>query len=613
MATSTIANSSAATKAEIRAVIANSINVDPSYSAAVNTAAIQEALDDGGRITINRPGTYNINAALVLYSDTHLVLGPDVVIKQTVGDNLLRSSAYDATKISVSSATWASELVTVTTSSAHGFTTGDWVAMIDCDTTGYGGVHQVTVTDTTHFTYRVDRTLTTPCVGTILCVTATVNVTIEGGIWDQDSKGTGGTTQPFGALLAYMRNVSIHHTQFKNSTKYNIWPVCVKDFYIDNVSFDSASDLIHGLAPLHNFHVSNISGVGGDDGIILMGREHDEYPYTQLSEGDMVNCTIRNVRIDTDVGSVVAIYAAHSTNQYIATGIVIENISGQSVGAVKLLGDSGGTNHIVNDVTIRNINVDTTGDAILIGAGITIRSLIIDGFTWNPDSPTTTDRGIEFDACTITKLTVAGVSLGATFAPTDNQFCVSYVNSPTIVETTYERINFVMGGTTGRFINITTGTTCQTITLRDCYHYGGSSFFTTASSSWIDQIVIDQIRCELCSYAINLSQTTEIVLQGCSHNQSGGRFLWLAGSTRTYNIYGGGPVRIDWSSTPLEVTGGAVARVFNPNLKVDVDYCDVSIAGQLLYNTDATNIPVGLIASDGTSWKHLTSGASWTP
>jgi hypothetical protein len=54
----------------------------PSASASDNVAALQKALDGGGRIIIDKPGVYDLNNTLLLDSDTHLLGVPGVVLRK---------------------------------------------------------------------------------------------------------------------------------------------------------------------------------------------------------------------------------------------------------------------------------------------------------------------------------------------------------------------------------------------------------------------------------------------------------------------------------------------------------------------------------------------------
>ncbi|MCC6424035.1 MAG: hypothetical protein IT447_11200 [Phycisphaerales bacterium] len=54
----------------------------PSADAAVNVAALQRALDGGGRVIIDVPGVYDLNATIMLDSDTQLLCAPGVVFRK---------------------------------------------------------------------------------------------------------------------------------------------------------------------------------------------------------------------------------------------------------------------------------------------------------------------------------------------------------------------------------------------------------------------------------------------------------------------------------------------------------------------------------------------------
>jgi len=75
-----------------------------------------------------------------------------------------------ANPISVSSITRVGTTATVTTGAVHGLSTGQWVGITGAtgaDATLYNGVFQVTVTDTTHYTYTMTGTPTGSATGTI--------------------------------------------------------------------------------------------------------------------------------------------------------------------------------------------------------------------------------------------------------------------------------------------------------------------------------------------------------------------------------------------------------------------------------------------------------------
>lgn len=69
--------------------------------------------------------------------------------------------------LSVSSITRASQVATLTTASAHGFNTGDYVTVAGAAQAEYNGTYVISVTSSTAFTYTVTGTPATPATGTI--------------------------------------------------------------------------------------------------------------------------------------------------------------------------------------------------------------------------------------------------------------------------------------------------------------------------------------------------------------------------------------------------------------------------------------------------------------
>lgn len=89
-----------------------------------------------------------------------------------VGELTERIVIQDATPqaVSVSSITRASQTATVTTATAHGFTTGDYVTHAGAAQSEYNVEAQVTVTGATTYTFTVSGSPASPATGTITVV-----------------------------------------------------------------------------------------------------------------------------------------------------------------------------------------------------------------------------------------------------------------------------------------------------------------------------------------------------------------------------------------------------------------------------------------------------------
>jgi hypothetical protein len=100
------------------------------------------------------------------------------------GNGYYEVSAIDGT-VTVASITRVSTTATLTTSSAHGYQTGDSVTISGANETQYNGTFTITVTSATVFTYTVSGSPATPATGTIL-----VN-------------GTNGTNAPYAQIVTW--------------------------------------------------------------------------------------------------------------------------------------------------------------------------------------------------------------------------------------------------------------------------------------------------------------------------------------------------------------------------------------------------------------------------
>lgn len=84
-----------------------------------------------------------------------------------IASSTFRINALKPKGVSVSSITRSGTTATATTAAAHGYTTGDWVAVEGAAQADYNITAQVTVTGTTTFTYTVANSPPTPATGTI--------------------------------------------------------------------------------------------------------------------------------------------------------------------------------------------------------------------------------------------------------------------------------------------------------------------------------------------------------------------------------------------------------------------------------------------------------------
>lgn len=133
----------------------------PSASAAVNTAAIQAALDVGGLVNLITPGVYQVNDTHILYDDTHLCLGAGVELQAVTGGprgsstfTIFENEHCNSTPVALTSITpesYGTMMVSCTAvfEAAHGCAVGDVVQIKGDGFNIYNGIWQVESVSTT--------------------------------------------------------------------------------------------------------------------------------------------------------------------------------------------------------------------------------------------------------------------------------------------------------------------------------------------------------------------------------------------------------------------------------------------------------------------------------
>lgn len=117
-----------------------------------------------------RPGglaTKDPNDAIVCKSDWgtySLDNAAATIVSQTYSITVLKAGSDASLSATI---TRSSTTATVTTASAHGYATNNWITIAGASQPDYNGTVKITVLSTTTFTYTVANSPTTPATGTI--------------------------------------------------------------------------------------------------------------------------------------------------------------------------------------------------------------------------------------------------------------------------------------------------------------------------------------------------------------------------------------------------------------------------------------------------------------
>ena len=251
----------------------------PSASASTNTAAIQAALNAGGRVTLMTPGVYLSNFSHSIHSDTSLSIGPGVTIKQAPGNNkfFIANSNYAAESVaavgnitavtSVGSNTMS--LATINFSGAPPVSVGGYAQVTGDTTNKYNGVWKVVSVGASSLSFLVPGASAPQSSGYIKVAPANANITIEcDGYIDYDELNNSSgenSLNVMGVVFNRVANVRVTRANIINVAKYGFLLSNNYDCEIRNLFAVTGSDGVHCTGITNNFTLSGFKGVTGDD------------------------------------------------------------------------------------------------------------------------------------------------------------------------------------------------------------------------------------------------------------------------------------------------------------------------------------------------------------
>ncbi len=373
-----------------------SFGASPTATDAVNTAAIQAALDVGGLLWLTTPGTYGITAELQIGSYTDLRFAPGVILQRKANDiNMMRTAAYLVTPTTIT-LSWSSGVTVTVTWTNHGLSVGDPVCIQGANPSQFNGVFLVkSVTNANVFLVDLMRLPLTSPTGTIKARLANRDIRIDGGTWDFNSPTYTRTSLDSSCFFfAYAYDSHVSNMDSKNTSPYTMNCGALRDCTIDGVQTNSAAGAtIQVYGPSFNVHVSNVGGQNGDDGVAFMTKEFAIFSTYIWTAGDVIGCSARN--INTEVIGAGHVAAAYWTADEYLTEVHFENIhgggSGANTGLVFLDADDN-TTDTAGFISIDKVSGYSPTVPIVFGKGtlarLTISNVVLEGQTVPYDSVT---------------------------------------------------------------------------------------------------------------------------------------------------------------------------------------------------------------------------------
>jgi hypothetical protein len=493
---------------------AETIGAGPGRPAARNTASIQQALNAGGLVTLDTPGRYEINASLLIGSNTTLRLGEGVELYLANGTSapVLKTTTMNVTPTPVTLSWSAGQTLTVTWPS-HGLTTDDYFCIQGVSTAQpqYNQVYKVvSVTDAnTVVVYLPIIPIAAPT-GSPTAIKCVQNFRIEGGTYHGNyTNNSGSGFNRVSILIGFAANFKIDKVNGLDNYRL-ITLGGVMDYSITNIHamcFTGGSELFKTYGPARNGYACNVSGQAHDDFASIQPMEDSAFLTNRFSGGNIIQLLHENFNGQITAGQ--AIIPIYGDDAYSATGVVLRNIHGNTVNAQNIITIGKGQSvvaGVLGVIKIDGVRGATTGIAINLAGATTVQRLHI--------------RDVDV-------LCTAAISTIGTFACRDlliediehrpaaaGSQCITF-NSSTAGALPKVRIARVRSSNAG----MTASTPVISV----------SSSLTAIQNMVIDGVVTESANMRTLSLAVGTMRM--LVVRNCLHSSTGDAFIAINGAT----------------------------------------------------------------------------------
>lgn len=541
-----------------------------SATSAENVAAIQAALDVGGLVTLTEPGIIYVNDTLKIGSNTRFVVGPNTEIRlgptSMATKNLIATKAISAAWTDVT-VTWGSANDPVPTPTlqrmtinwtAHPFSVGEAIWIRGITPSNFNGVFWVEETATDSLVVILDRVPDAPGAtpasvdsangfASVQAKKANVNVSIEGGVWNQFYDTGGGSFNTGAAAGSHQErvalriggaaNVRVSSMTVKRACKYLINVGGCRDFRISDITAGySFSDMVKVYGPAYGGVIERLNGRGDDDVVSLHPREYTDFdPGWQWTYGDVLNVTIREINAANSRGSAVVCYGYGG---YYIDGVSIDGVRGVANQAVQLKTYASTAVGSIGVIEIRNVSCQTLYTPVFLDK-ITVGSLVIDGLRvrkiTNTDFLLYASATVNVASAAVRRLYVNALLPWGTPHPTYAGKYLAYLD-----------------GTWGTF------TLEDSVYNRAAGASTGTLWFVQSASNTVGRVIVSRCTIGGTPYGpgsvilfTGTSKTARVSIRDCTIKATQGVVVSSSGTTNT--------VYVDAENTSFDSTTGGVA------------------------------------------------------
>lgn len=385
------------------------------------------------------------------------------------------------------------------------------------------------------------------------------------------------------------------------SGKYAIFLTDVTVFEVRGVDFAASSDGLHVTGPASSGNIRDLTGSTGDDFCALGTTDYAQY---ELSTGDLRDIVVDGLRPSAGPG---CFHIFGETGE--VSGIVVRNAGGTvtGVGGSVRIGDPGISGASFTDIRVEGVDPIPVADMPLVqiydAVDVTVRD-VCGRRTGGVASLVRVETG-----ATVQRLAIEGVVDTTARAP---QGLVEVQG--TVTDLLVRGVRFTTGAG-ARVVNISGAVVRGTLT----------EFAGVGAKSDLDMILyvgpgaggsviaMSNVRTSNFYYPIWVAADVQITLLGVDFDVCTAT-VFLDGSAADLTI-GGAAIRSAPTYRAVQVNSTGVARFRTIDFPVDLELDGVSAGdNDRAYNTNATlACGAGPVICNGTSWKHLYTGDTYTP
>lgn len=435
------------------------------------------------------------------------------------------------------------------------------------------------------------------------------DVHIVGGYWDRGAVGGGAQANDAHSIVLHRADrVSVSDIRFNASgaVKYSVYFCDVTYATADRIDVTSTSDGVHITGPSAHIAIRDIAGYCDDDLVSITARDFASYELT-TGGGAVSDVTIQHVNMRGGDGNAVKLLAGSGV---VLSDVTVRDVSGTNlVNGVTICDDT--ANASTTGGTIRDVLVDSvaftpgnTQFVVYVGGPTTLERLTLRNIT---QKSTTSPRAVAFTS-SASDVAIDGVRTGTATAHTQTLVHVS--TGATITRLQVSNVQAVQGAGQG-YVLVTSGT-INSLQMDTIQQSGGAATVYVASGGVLPTVRINGWH-STADYGVRVDASTPVEVLAIGVTQvPGNGIIRLVGATASVVLRCSGIAT--WDASHVSRSSTQTVRCVGLEARSNADATAGAVTGDVMFNQNGSlACGKGPVVYSAGTWKHLYSGATYTP